>query len=32
MDSLEVEVRNQTEVWVNFQNFPVGTAEKAVQG
>lgn len=28
MDSLEVEVRNQNEVWVRFQNFRAGHAEK----
>lgn len=28
LDSLEVEVRNQTEVWVKFQNFQAGQAEK----
>ncbi len=31
MDSLEVEVRNNTEVWVKFQNFQSGTAKKVVQ-
>ncbi|QDT33246.1 ubiquinol-cytochrome c reductase iron-sulfur subunit [Thalassoglobus polymorphus] len=28
MDSLEVEIRNNTEVWVKFQNFRAGTSEK----
>ncbi len=28
MDSLEVEVRNDQEVWVKFQNFEAGKAEK----
>lgn len=28
LDSLEVEIRNQNEVWVKFQNFRAGTAEK----
>lgn len=28
MDSLEVEVRNGAEVWVKFQNFEAGKAEK----
>ena len=28
MDALEVEVRNGTEVWVKFQNFQTGHAEK----
>jgi menaquinol-cytochrome c reductase iron-sulfur subunit len=28
LDTLEVEIRNQTEVWVKFQNFRMGTAEK----
>ncbi len=28
MDTLEVEVRNGTEVWVKFQNFQAGHAEK----
>ena len=28
MDSLEVEVRNGTEVWVKFQNFQTGHSEK----
>jgi menaquinol-cytochrome c reductase iron-sulfur subunit len=28
LDSLEVEVRNQKEVWVKFQNFQAGHAEK----
>jgi len=28
LDSLEVEIRNQREVWVKFQNFEAGSAEK----
>ena len=28
LDSLEVEVRNDKEVWVKFRNFQAGTAEK----
>ena len=28
LDALEVEVRNQKEVWVKFQNFQAGRAEK----
>jgi menaquinol-cytochrome c reductase iron-sulfur subunit len=28
LDSLEVEVRNQKEVWVKFRNFQTGLAEK----
>jgi Rieske Fe-S protein len=28
LDALEVEIRNQTEVWVKFQNFRAGTHEK----
>ncbi len=28
MDSLEVEIRNEQEVWVKFQNFEPGKAEK----
>lgn len=28
MDSLEVEIRNQFEVWVQFQQFQVGTKDK----
>lgn len=28
LDTLEVEVRNQNEVWVKFQNFRMGTPEK----
>ena len=28
LDSLEVEIRNQKEVWVKFQNFQAGPAEK----
>lgn len=32
MDSLEVEVRNGDEVWVNYQTFVTGTAGKIPQG
>jgi menaquinol-cytochrome c reductase iron-sulfur subunit len=32
MDSLEVEIRNQNEVWVKFQTFANGTATKTAQG
>ena len=28
LDALDVEVRNRTEVWVQFQNFKTGTAKK----
>lgn len=28
LDTLPVEIRNETEVWVEFQRFRVGTAEK----
>ena len=28
LDSLEVEVRNEKEIWVKFQNFEAGKAEK----
>lgn len=28
MDSLEVEVRNETEIWVRYQNFEAGKKEK----
>ncbi len=28
LDSLEVEIRNQNEVWVKFQNFRAGTPKK----
>lgn len=28
LDELEVEIRNQTEVWVKFQNFRAGQADK----
>jgi menaquinol-cytochrome c reductase iron-sulfur subunit len=31
MDSLEVEIRNKSEVWVKFQTFGVGTAKKVAQ-
>jgi menaquinol-cytochrome c reductase iron-sulfur subunit len=32
MDTLEVEVRNENEVWVKFQTFGVGTVTKVAQG
>ena len=32
MDSLEAQIRNQNEVWVKFQNFVIGTANKTAQG
>jgi menaquinol-cytochrome c reductase iron-sulfur subunit len=32
MDSLEVEIRNNSEVWVKFQTFHLGTATKVAQG
>jgi menaquinol-cytochrome c reductase iron-sulfur subunit len=32
MDSLEVEIRDKTEVWVKFQTFGVGVAAKVAQG
>jgi menaquinol-cytochrome c reductase iron-sulfur subunit len=32
MDSLEVEIRNRSEVWVKFQSFAGGTAEKIALG
>jgi menaquinol-cytochrome c reductase iron-sulfur subunit len=32
MDTLETEVRNKNEVWVKFQTFGVGTANKTAQG
>jgi menaquinol-cytochrome c reductase iron-sulfur subunit len=32
MDSVEVEIRNTNEVWVKFETFRLGTAEKVVQG
>jgi menaquinol-cytochrome c reductase iron-sulfur subunit len=32
MDTLEVEVRNKSEVWVKFQTFGVGTPAKTAQG
>jgi menaquinol-cytochrome c reductase iron-sulfur subunit len=32
MDSLDVEIRNTNEVWVKFQTFVLGTAEKVAQG
>ena len=28
LDTLEIEIRNEREVWVRFQNFRMGTAEK----
>src|SRR5690606_21305170 len=28
LDSLDVEIRNEREVWVRFQNFRMGTPEK----
>jgi menaquinol-cytochrome c reductase iron-sulfur subunit len=28
LDSLEVEIRNETEIWVGFQNFRAGLAVK----
>jgi hypothetical protein len=28
LDALDVEVRNEKEVWVKFQNFEAGKAEK----
>lgn len=31
MDALDVEIRNQNEVWVKFQTFGVGTAKKTAQ-
>jgi menaquinol-cytochrome c reductase iron-sulfur subunit len=31
MDSLDVEIRNGSEVWVKFQTFVVGTAKKSPQ-
>jgi menaquinol-cytochrome c reductase iron-sulfur subunit len=32
MDSLEVDVRNKNEVWVKFQTFGLGIADKVAQG
>ncbi len=32
MDALEAEVRNQNEVWVRFQTFRTGTADKVAEG
>ncbi|MGA2059601.1 MAG: Rieske 2Fe-2S domain-containing protein [Thermoguttaceae bacterium] len=32
MDSLETEIRNNNEVWVKFQNFITGAANKMVSG
>jgi menaquinol-cytochrome c reductase iron-sulfur subunit len=31
MDGLEVQIRNQNEVWVKFQNFRTGTPQKVAQ-
>jgi menaquinol-cytochrome c reductase iron-sulfur subunit len=31
MDALEVELRNETEIWVKFQNFEAGKAKKIPQ-
>lgn len=31
LDTLEVEIRNQTEVWVKFQNFRTGTPQKVAE-
>jgi menaquinol-cytochrome c reductase iron-sulfur subunit len=31
MDSLEVEIRNESEVWVKFQTFSTGTSRKTAQ-
>jgi menaquinol-cytochrome c reductase iron-sulfur subunit len=31
MDSLEAEIRNQTEVWVKFQDFRTGIAQKIAE-
>ena len=28
LDELEVEIRNETEIWVKFQNFHAGRAKK----
>jgi menaquinol-cytochrome c reductase iron-sulfur subunit len=32
MDTLDVEIRNKSEVWVKFQTFGVGVAAKVAQG
>ena len=32
MDSLEVDIRNENEVWVKFQDFKTGTAKKDAKG
>ncbi len=32
MDSLETEIRNNNEIWVKFQNFITGAANKMVSG
>jgi menaquinol-cytochrome c reductase iron-sulfur subunit len=32
MDALEVDIRNQNEVWVKFQTFGLGTSAKVAQG
>jgi Rieske Fe-S protein len=31
MDTLDVEIRNQNEVWVKFESFAIGTAKKVAQ-
>ena len=31
MDTLDVEIRNQQEVWVKFENFITGTADKIME-
>ncbi len=31
LDTLKVEIKNQDEVWVRFQNFATGTSEKTAQ-
>lgn len=32
MDTLDVEIRNQNEVWVKFETFRLGASKKVVQG
>ncbi len=32
MDTLDVEIRNNSEVWVKFQTFSIGTSRKVAQG
>jgi menaquinol-cytochrome c reductase iron-sulfur subunit len=32
MDALEVDIRNKNEVWVKFQTFGLGIANKVAQG